>query len=316
MFSVSGNLTGKMQRLIDGQILKSLKNNVYFMAPAKKMSATRSGTYTVNVFSRITKTVAELTLTDGVEASEANVNTLTSIDFTPVEYGLVTRVTRLSLLQNSSGSQLLSDIAEEAMYTMSRCMDEVVQNVLNSEAGTKVYMGGATRATIPAGAAGQLTAAQFSKIQALFGKKAANGKDKFVIVDENVAHDLRLESSATNFTVLASKLYTTPDNVAANGEIGKISGFRVIVSGSVKLLTATGGVGGNQTIYPTFFVVKDSYAVADWEKIETNIVTTSDHTNVNKRYMSVGSYVAFGAKVIRPEHVCIVESNASVNYAE
>lgn len=62
--------------------------------------------------------------------------------------------------------------------------------------------------------------------------------------------------------------------------------------------------------------MKDAYAVADWEKIETNIVTESDHTNVNKRYMSVGSYVAFGAKVIRPEHICVIESNASVNFAE
>jgi N4-gp56 family major capsid protein len=316
MFNVSGNLAGKMASLIDSQILKSLKNSVYFMKPAKKMSATKSGTYSVNVFSRIKKTVAELTLTDGVEASEANVNTLSTIPFTPVEYGLVTRVTRLSLLQNSSGSQLLMDIADEARYTMARCMDDVVQNVLNAEAGTKIYAGGTSRATIPAGATGQLTATQFSQVAALFGKKAAGSKDKWVIIDENVAHDLRIEQGSTKFNIIESRIYATPDNVVANGEIGKIAGFRTIVAGSVNALTTTGGVGGNQTIYPTFFVVQDSYAVADWEKIETNVVTTSDHTNVNKRYMSVGSYVAFGAKVVRPEHVCIIESNASINYTE
>lgn len=165
---------------------------------------------------------------------------MASIDFTPVEYGLVTRVTRLSLLQNSSGSQLLSDVAEEAMYTMARCMDDVVQTTLCAGAGTTLYAGGTNRATIPAGVTGQLTATQFSRIQALFGKKAANGKDKFVIVDENVAHDLRIETASSNFTVLASKLYVTPDNAAANGEIGKISGFRIIIAGSVNILTATG----------------------------------------------------------------------------
>lgn len=316
MISVSANLTGKMQRLINERILKSLKNEVYFMRPAKKMNASRSGTYTINVFSRIKKTVAELTLTDGIEASEANVVTLSSIDFVPVEYGLVTRVTRLSLLQNSSGSQLLMDIADEAKYTMARCMDDVIQNVLNAEAGTKLYSGGSSRATIPAGATGTLSATQFSKVTALFGKKAAGSKDKWAIIDENVAHDLRIESGTSQFNILAARIYVTPDNAVANGEIGKISGFRTITAGSVNALTATGWVGGNQTIYPTFFVVQDSYAVADWEKIETNVVTSADHTNVNKIYMSVGSYVAFGAKVIRPEHVCIIESNASINYTE
>lgn len=316
MFSISANLANKMQRLIDERILKSLKNEVYFMRPAKKMNATKSGTYTVNVFTRIKKTIAELTLTDGVEASAANVNTLASIDFVPVEYGLVTRVTRLSLLQNSSGSQLLMDIADEAKYTMARCMDDVVQNVLNAEAGTKLYSGGTSRATIPAGVTGQLSATQFSRVTALFGKKAAGSKDKWAIIDENVAHDLRIESGTSQFNVLAAKIYVTPDNAVANGEVGKISGFRTIVAGSVNLLTTTGGVGGNQTIYPTFFIVQDSYAVADWEKIESSVVTTADHTNVNKRYMSVGSYVAFGAKVTRPDHVCIIESNASINYAE
>jgi N4-gp56 family major capsid protein len=287
------------------------------MAPAKRMAATNQGTYTINTFSRVPKTVAELTLTDGVVPAETSIATLNSIDFTPTEYGLTARVTRFALLKNASGSQLLSDIADEASYTMSRCMDTVVQTVLNAEAGQKLYCGGTTRATIPTGAAGQLTAAQFSKISALFDKKGAGGRDKWAIIDSNVAHDLRTETTTSGpFTLLNATLYTTPENAIRNGEIGKVSGFRTIVAGSVNNLTTTGGVGGAQTIYPNFFLVQDSYGVADWQKVETNIVTTADHSNPNRRYMSVGIYVAFGAKVIRPEHVCIVESNSSINWTE
>lgn len=293
-----------MQNLLKKEVIENLEPELYF-AKYGEASETQNGYLTVSWarFDQLVRTIAQVTLTEGVTPTESDA-TVTVVQATPVQYGM--HVVISDFLQKTSPiASILSMVGKEVAANMMRVIDKVIQAELIANGTNVVYANGrANRAALIAGDV--VTGTDIAKVAIKLRKQAAKpiSEGCFIgIVDNFVAGDIRNTSSG--FWMDANKYVT--NGALLNGETGKLQGIKIIETPNID--TVTTGI----TVYPSYFIGKGAYGVANWQNMETifhPIGSAGGADPLNQR-ATVGAKIAFAAKMLQQGALVRLESAAT-----
>lgn len=293
-----------MQNFLRKQVLENLEPELYF-AKYGQVSKAENGYLTLSWarFDQLTRTVAQVTLTEGVTPTEVDA-TVTVVQATPVQYGM--QVIISDFLQKTSPiSSILELVGREVAANMMRVIDKVIQAELITNGTNVIYANGrANRAALIAGDV--VTGADISKVAIKLRKQNAKtiSEGCYVgIVDNFVAGDIRNTSSGL---WLDANKYVT-NGAILNGETGKLQGIKIVETSNID--TVATGI----TVYPSYFIGKDAYGIANWQNMETifhPIGSAGSADPLNQR-ATVGAKIAFAAKMLQQNALVRLESAAT-----
>jgi hypothetical protein len=185
-----------MQNFLRKQVLENLEPELYF-AKYGQVSKAENGYLTLSWarFDQLTRTVAQVTLTEGVTPTEVDA-TVTVVQATPVQYGM--QVVISDFLQKTSPiSSILELVGREVAANMMRVIDKVIQAELSTNGTNVIYANGRV-ARVNLISTDVVTGSDISKVAIKLRKQNAKtiSEGCYVgIVDNFVAGDIRNTSS-------------------------------------------------------------------------------------------------------------------------
>lgn len=295
--------SGVLQTWLNRQVLENLEPNLYFYQAGKKPD-TPAGYNTVGwaKFSKLDHgdvTVGSSS-TDGVtpEALDFDATVITT---TPVQHRVV--ISLSDMLIELNVINFLMGAAKEIGSAIARSIDKSIQTVIM--AGTHVIYGGTAAARTALANGDVLTAALLNKASTLLDSRFAKKIGGFYI---GYAHpyaiwDLRNESGSGNW--LEVHKYAAPENIF-KGEIGMLSGIRVVMAPFIQAFTST------TTVYPTLVVGADAYGVATFQSLKSYVTPAapSDSDPLAQR-RKVGAKVAFSSIILEQDNMVRIETGAT-----
>lgn len=303
-------------QLVHAYLLTENKPKLYLYQRALKASAAGSSKYKFNIADRIDLTIAEATVGTEWLNPTAKSFSLTTKEVTPTEYVSTVQISNRSMKIASERKGILKAASKTLKGAFERLYDLVIQNTINASSSYKFYSKNSvnawagSRALIPAGADGQASLYQLSVAQAYLDTKAAEG-DKVAFYHPSVWHDVRTQAWP-GFTLLEIKKYTEDP---FNGEIGKFGNIRVVLCPTIAPLTTTGGVGGTQTIYPTYIIAEDAIGVGEWSEMEVLYASGADKFDSADLWSTVSVKGMFGSTILKDQNLFIIESNCSLSFS-
>jgi hypothetical protein len=181
-----------MQNFLRKQVLENLEPELYF-AKYGQVSQAENGYLTLSWarFDQLTRTVAQVTLTEGVTPTEVDA-TVTVVQATPVQYGM--QVVISDFLQKTSPiSSILELVGREVAANMMRVIDKVIQAELSTNGTNVIYANGRV-ARVNLISTDVVTGSDISKVAIKLRKQNAKtiSEGCYVgIVDNFVAGDIR-----------------------------------------------------------------------------------------------------------------------------
>lgn len=309
----AGGDSTALSRYFDKVVIDALLPNTYILgAGTQKVLPKGQNKYVFSLATKSVGTVAGLTLTEGTTPTEGSWSmeqqevSLTQIG----EYIIMSDV----VLQDSPVEIIANALGDIAM-NVAAVADILVQDVI--DAGTNVfYSNDATsRTTINAG--DTLSASNISKAQATLLANNAKPYDAGMfmgVIHPHVLHDLRIETGTGAW--LDANKYVTPEKIF-KGEIGALSGVRVVVSPNLQYFAnASNGSGSTGTIdvYPTYFFGKDAYGVVREGEPQSvfNPLGSSGSADPLKQRASAGVKFRVGATILRENALVRYESYSTL----
>jgi N4-gp56 family major capsid protein len=243
-------------------------------------------------------------ISETAEPTPGNI-TDTQVSITLAEYGHAVKPTRK--LKLTSFLQLDTVAVQEITANMEESVDLVARDVL--VAGTNVlYAGSATsRATVAA--THTLTANNVRRARAfLSGKNTPpppGSQDYLAFIHPDVSYDLQAESGQQAWS--APHVYSDPAAIYS-GEIGRLSGVRVVENANAKIF-ADAGASGTVDVYATIFVGRQALGEAVGEP--QHVVISGPFDDL-QRFVSIGWYAMLGYGRIRENSLVRYESSSSI----
>lgn len=288
--------SGVLQTWLVRQALKQLEPSTYFYKLGKK-PVEQSGYNTISWLKFDQLATSSVTTgdatNDGVSPDETAFNA-TVVSATPAQHRVVVSLSDMVVENN------VVDFVKGAAIAVGNVMARKIDVVIQTEvmAGSQVLYGGSAAARTALGANDKMTAALLNKADTLLENNSALRMDGgFVaVMHPNVVHDLRAETGTGNW--LEVNKYVVPEKIF-KGEIGMLSGIRVVKSPNVQSFAST------VTVYPTLVVGEEAYGVAEFQNMKVYITpaTSSDSDPLVQR-RKVGAKMAFAAK--RLQELCMV----------
>lgn len=309
------------QKYVDMKIREPYKPDLYFYELATKATKwTWSDRIVVNVFQRMTRTAANaLVTTPWVTPADSDFQ-IVPIEIQPKQYILITTLTDELLAINANKTGLIDTALNGLRENFSRIIDNVIQTELSTNVSQRYYAGWvASRSLIAAWSGWRLQSVDLVSSAAYLKAKATptfEGGDFVAVTHPNTYTDMFLEGWTGKLTVIEAAKYATPEKLF-NWEVGKIAGVRIVVSPNVQVLATNGWVGGNQTIYPTYVIWKEAFAVSEWQNGMNAYITdwsASDSDPAAQR-RKVSLKQMFGVKIIRQEAITILETNSAYTFS-
>ena len=229
----------------------------------------------------------------------------TTVSTTPTQYGVTVTITDM-LIENSV-LDWLGGAAQAIGDAMARKIDAVIQTTVM--AGTNVIYGGTAGARTALGSGDIMKAILLNQAQTLLMANAAPtfDGDYVAIMHPNQVYDLRTETGSGNW--LEVHKYAAPDAIF-KGEIGKLSGVRVVEAPFVQSFSST------VTVWPCLVVGRGAYGVGEFQTLRTYLtpaVPTDSDPLVQRR--TAGAKVAFGTKILQQNAMVRIETAATLAYA-
>jgi N4-gp56 family major capsid protein len=289
-----------LQNYLFKKTLDNFESELYFAKMGEKpMVSEGYSTVSWTKPSKLTRTAAETTLTEGVTPASAAF-TFATISATPVQYGLYVEVS--DLLMNVAPVDVLGKAAIEVRNNLARIIDQVIQTEVM--AGTNVLYGGTATARANITATDKMTASVLNKSAIKLKSLDAPQFDGYFVAVAHplVAGDLKAES---NGAWIEFSKYTTPEKLF-KGEIGALYGVRIVESSNVQTFAST------VTVYPTLVMGKGAYGVADFSAAEVlySPLGASKSDPLAQR-ATVGAKVFFAAKRLQENALVRIESAAT-----
>lgn len=309
----SGGDSTALSRYFDKVVLEALLPNTYILnAGTQKVLPKGQNKYVFSLATKSVGTVAGLTLaegttpTEGVWSMEQQEVSLTQIGEYIIMSDIVLQDSPVEIIANA-----LSDIA----MNVAAVADILVQDVIDE--GTNVFYSGGATARNDVATGEVLTAANISKAQAILlanNAKPYDGGMFMGVIHPHVLHDLRIETGTGAW--LDANKYVTPEKIF-KGEIGALSGVRVVVSPNLQFYAdVSNGSGSTGTIdvYPTYFFGKDAYGVVREGAPQSvfNPLGSSGSADPLKQRASAGVKFRLGATILRENALVRFESYSTL----
>jgi N4-gp56 family major capsid protein len=301
--ATQGNIASSgtlLQNYLFKKTLENFESELYFAKMGEKpMVADGYSTVSWTKPSKLTRTAAQTTLTEGVTPASAAF-TFATISATPVQYGLYVEVS--DLLMNVAPIDVLGKAAVEVRNNLARVIDQVIQTEVM--AGTNVLYGGSAVNRAGLGASDKMTGALVNKSAIKLKSLDAPTFDGYYVA---VAHplvtgDLKAES---NGAWIEFSKYTTPEKLF-KGEVYALYGVRIVESSNVQTFAST------VTVYPTLVMGRGAYGVADFSAAEVlySPLGASKSDPLAQR-ATVGAKVFFASKRLQEDALVRIESAAT-----
>lgn len=309
----AGGDSTALSRYFDKVVLEALLPNTYILgAGTQKVLPKGQNKYVFSLATKSVGTVAGLTLTEGTTPTEGSWSmeqqevSLTQIG----EYIILSDV----VLQDSPVEIIANALSDIAM-NVAAVADILVQDVI--DAGTNVYYSNDATSRTTIGSNDTLSASNISKAQATLLANNAKPYDAGMfmgVIHPHVLHDLRIETGTGAW--LDANKYVTPEKIF-KGEIGALSGVRVVVSPNLQYFAnASNGSGSTGTIdvYPTYFFGKDAYGVVREGEPQSvfNPLGSSGSADPLKQRASAGVKFRVGATILRENALVRYESYSTL----
>lgn len=318
MVKVTSNLyaggdSTALSRYFDKVVIDALLPNTYILgAGTQKVLPKGQNKYVFSLATKSVGTVAGLTLSEGTTPTEGSWSmeqqevSLTQIG----EYIIMSDV----VLQDSPVEIIANALSDIAM-NVAAVADILVQDVI--DAGTNVYYSGDATARNNISSNDTMSASNISKAQATLlanNAKPYDGGMFMGVIHPHVLHDLRVETGTGAW--LDANKYVTPEKIF-KGEIGALSGVRVVVSPNLQFFAdASNGSGSTGTIdvYPTYFFGKDAYGVVREGEPQSvfNPLGSSGSADPLKQRASAGVKFRVGATILRQNALVRYESYSTL----
>ncbi len=318
MVKVTSNLyaggdSTALSRYFDKVVIDALLPNTYILgAGTQKVLPKGQNKYVFSLATKSVGTVAGLTLSEGTTPTEGSWSmeqqevSLTQIG----EYIIMSDV----VLQDSPVEIIANALSDIAM-NVAAVADILVQDVI--DAGTNVYYSGDATSRTTIGSNDTMSASNISKAQATLlanNAKPYDGGMFMGVIHPHVLHDLRIETGTGAW--LDANKYVTPEKIF-KGEIGALSGVRVVVSPNLQFFAdASNGSGSTGTIdvYPTYFFGKDAYGVVREGEPQSvfNPLGSSGSADPLKQRASAGVKFRVGATILRQNALVRYESYSTL----
>lgn len=309
----SGGDSTALSRYFDKVVIDALLPNTYILnAGTQKVLPKGQNKYVFSLATKSVGTVAGLTLTEGTTPTEGSWSmeqqevSLTQIG----EYIIMSDV----VLQDSPVEIIANALSDIAM-NVAAVADILVQDVI--DAGTNVYYSGDATSRTTISSNDTMSASNISKAQATLLANNAKPYDAGMfmgVIHPHVLHDLRIETGTGAW--LDANKYVTPEKIF-KGEIGALSGVRVVVSPNLQFFAnASNGSGSAGTIdvYPTYFFGKDAYGVVREGEPQSvfNPLGSSGSADPLKQRASAGVKFRVGATILRENALVRFESYSTL----
>ena len=309
----SGGDSTALSRYFDKVVLESLLPNTYMLgAGTQKVLPKGQNKYVFSLATKSVGTVAGLTLTEGTTPTEGSwAMEQQEVSLTQIgEYIILSDV----VLQDSPVEIIANALSDIAM-NVAAVADILVQDVI--DAGTNVYYSGDATARNNISSNDTMSASNISKAQATLlanNAKPYDGGMFMGVIHPHVLHDLRIETGTGAW--LDANKYVTPEKIF-KGEIGALSGVRVVVSPNLQYFAdASNGSGSTGTIdvYPTYFFGKDAYGVVREGEPQSvfNPLGSSGSADPLKQRASAGVKFRVGATILRQNALVRYESYSTL----
>jgi len=309
----AGGDSTALSRYFDKVVIDALLPNTYILgAGTQKVLPKGQNKYVFSLATKSVGTVAGLTLVEGTTPSEGSWSmeqqevSLTQIG----EYIIMSDV----VLQDSPVEIIANALSDIAM-NVAAVADILVQDVI--DAGTNVYYSGDATSRTTISSNDTMSASNISKAQATLLANNAKPYDAGMfmgVIHPHVLHDLRIETGTGAW--LDANKYVTPEKIF-KGEIGALSGVRVVVSPNLQYFAnASNGSGSTGTIdvYPTYFFGKDAYGVVREGEPQSvfNPLGSSGSADPLKQRASAGVKFRVGATILRENALVRFESYSTL----
>lgn len=309
----SGGDSTALSRYFDKVVLESLLPNTYMLgAGTQKVLPKGQNKYVFSLATKSVGTVAGLTLVEGTTPTEGSwAMEQQEVSLTQIgEYIILSDV----VLQDSPVEIIANALSDIAM-NVAAVADILVQDVI--DAGTNVYYSGDATARNNISSNDTMSASNISKAQATLlanNAKPYDGGMFMGVIHPHVLHDLRIETGTGAW--LDANKYVTPEKIF-KGEIGALSGVRVVVSPNLQYFAdASNGSGSTGTIdvYPTYFFGKDAYGVVREGEPQSvfNPLGSSGSADPLKQRASAGVKFRVGATILRQNALVRYESYSTL----
>jgi len=303
----SGSLAIFVEKVAIAQFVKS---TFFYDMGEQRTLPNGMHTYTFNKVDA-TATIAAA-LVEGTTPAETNF-TMSQVAVTPVQYGH--RVVISDVALRDSPVDTFRTAATELGRVLAEKVDAVIQDSIDglTTLNTDVIYGGAQVARNALTAGDVLTGLKLAEAFArLKGRSAPMiGNHYVAIVHPFVAHDLRTQSATGAFSFLSINQYTSREGLF-NGEIGMISGVRIVESPNVQIY-ADAGAGATVDVYPTYVMGEKAYGLVKTDGMQSYVVapSASDSDPLAQRG-HVSCKIRFGAAILKPEALLRIETASSL----
>lgn len=308
----AGNVAADLQTYFAAKLLEVAEFNTILDQFGEKTPIPSNSSKTIH-FVREEKFADSATptqLTEGV-APDAVGLTLNQFEAVAEQYGFLTRISDLAELTAKH------PIIQKTIYLLglnaAEMYDQLIYNVLN--AATQTYYPSNLTADTSLTASNQLGYADLVEIEASL---AANGARPF--------------DGGEYVAVLSPQVYAAiqkdPDWKAAHqlvqpeaiyrGEVGVLSGLRVVRSNSPSFAgTTQTGTGQATPVYTSFVIARFAYQIADLQNLRVNVVAPGGQSDPLQQNRKIGYKFAFKAIITNPNWLFRVRTPGvnSINHA-
>lgn len=297
--------SGVLQTYLNRKTLEVLEPSLYFWKLGEKpMTEDGYNTIAWAKFDQIaaSSVTTGTTSNDGVTPSDTDFDA-TVISVTPTQYRIVVSLSDMVIERNVIN--FLAGAAQAVGDAMARKIDTVIQTTIM--AGTNVlYAGSGVSARTALAATDLLTADLLNKASAFLDSKSAmryDGGGYVAVIHPFQLYDLRAATGAGSW--MDSSKYVTPDKIF-KGEVGMLSGVRVIVCPHVQTFSSTA------TVYPALVIGRQAYGVSSFQTLKTYVTAAvaSDSDPLAQR-RKVGAKVAFGTIILQQDCMVRIETGAT-----
>ncbi|MDR2416323.1 MAG: N4-gp56 family major capsid protein [Candidatus Peribacteria bacterium] len=257
-------------------------------------------------------TEADAVLTEGVPPSDT-ILPARLVTVTPIQYGKVSTISDVLIAMSKLDivKETLANLADNAH----RIIDSVIQNELLANMVNVRYAGGvASRAALTSNSV--INIVDISVLRTFLSQKGAPtyDADKYLaIIDDNVAHDLRM-ATGTNTWVDVHKYTSFGIKNIYTGEIGSLHGVRFLTSNNLKTVDIVNTQEATVTVHMCYFMGKEAYGVASLQAFKTYYVpNNSSFSNPLAQGARVGWKCDFASVILNQEGIARLECASSSN---
>jgi len=296
--------SGILQEWLNRQVLKNLDKKVTFYQFGEKPTV-QDGYNTIRwaKYTRLVATDVDTISTEGVYDTDTDFDA-SSVTATPTQYGIVVNLSDLTV--ENTVIPFLRGAAERIGVAMAEKIDTAIQAVLIG--ATNLKYGPTFARTYPTDVVSgdKVSGAAFAKWYAfLKDKNAPTFADGtyVAVMDPACIYDLMTDTTSMTGWLDVHK-YSDPKSIY-QGEIGKLFGIRVVENTNITT------VSSDVTLHPIYVFGKGAYGVANWQKVQSQLLTSADKSDPLNLERKVGAKMAFGTTILEQNSLLVVEVAAS-----